>query len=93
MLNVKVILKVLGILLFIEAFMLLCCAGVSLFYGEEDLWAFLWSAGVTLAAGVLGVVLGRKPGRGLGRRDGYVIVSLTWVLFSLFGMLPFLIGG
>lgn len=28
-----------------------------------------------------------------GRREGMLIVTLTWILFSLFGMLPFYIGG
>ena len=31
--------------------------------------------------------------KSLNRRDGYVIVSAAWVTFSLFGMLPYYIGG
>lgn len=29
----------------------------------------------------------------MGRRDGFLIVSLTWVVFSLVGMLPFIVSG
>lgn len=29
----------------------------------------------------------------MSRRDGFLIVSLTWVVFSLAGMLPFLLSG
>ena len=37
--------------------------------------------------------LGKGGERQLTRRDGYVLVSFAWVAFSLFGMLPFYIGG
>ena len=37
--------------------------------------------------------LGKGGERQLTRRDGYVLVSFVWVAFSLFGMLPFYIGG
>lgn len=34
------------------------------------------------------------PGdRYMGRRDGFLLTSLVWILFSAFGMLPFLFSG
>ena len=35
----------------------------------------------------------RKTPIELNRRDGYVIVTLAWILFSMFGTLPFLLTG
>lgn len=85
--------RVLGDLLLIETFMLLVCGGVSFGYGEDDLTAFLCSAGITTGAGLLLAFLGKGAGHQMTRRDGYLIVSLAWIVFSLFGMLPFLISG
>ena len=38
-------------------------------------------------------IAGKGGEKQLTRRDGYVLVSFAWVAFSLFGMLPFYIGG
>ncbi len=91
--NGRMICRVLGVLLMIEVLMFLGCAGVSWFYAEGDAACFLWSAAITTAAAGLLVLAGRKAERRLGKRDGYCIASLTWILFTLFGMLPFYIGG
>ena len=92
LINRRIILRVLGILLLVEVCMLLACVGVAWFYRETDGWAFLLSAGITaLAAGLL-MLAGRKAERRMGKRDGYCVAALTWVLFSLFGMLPFVLS-
>ena len=93
MINFKTIIRIIGILLLLETVMFLCCSGVSYYYGEGDLAAF-WKAGaITAGAGLLLAALGREGEHQLTRRDGYVLVSFAWVAFSLFGMLPFYIGG
>jgi trk system potassium uptake protein TrkH len=85
--------RIIGVLLLLETIFLLVCAGVSFYYGENDFVDFLLSAAITVAAGATLTFLGRKGERQLTRRDGYVLVSLAWVTFSAFGMLPFLING
>jgi trk system potassium uptake protein TrkH len=37
--------------------------------------------------------MGRNADNSLSRRDAYVVVTATWVIFSIFGMFPFLIHG
>lgn len=81
-----------GFLLLIETTLLLFCAGISLMYGEDDLNSFLLSAGLTTVVGLILLAIGKGAERQLNRRDGYVIVSVAWVGFSLFGMLPFYIS-
>ena len=93
MINTKMILRIIGFLLLIETGLFLCCSGVSLLYGEDDLRSFLVSAVLTTAVGLSLLLAGRGARKHLGRRDGYVIVSTAWVAFSLFGMLPFYISG
>ncbi|BEG97820.1 TrkH family potassium uptake protein [Bacteroides sedimenti] len=93
MINLKMFFKIMGILVLIETVLLLACAGVSLIYQENDIDAFLQVvAGSALLGGVL-VLLGRNAQRQLTRRDGYLIVASTWLIFTIIGMLPFLISG
>lgn len=93
MINFKTIIRIIGILLLLETIMFLGCSLVSLYYGEDDSFAF-WKAGaITAGVGLLLAAFGKGGNRQLTRRDGYVLVSAAWVAFSLFGMLPFYIGG
>ena len=46
----------------------------------------------TLVGGVL-LICSRGAENRLTRRDGYCIVTFTWFLFTLFGMLPFYFSG
>lgn len=92
MINQKIIAKILGILLFLEALFLLGCSLFPIFYGESDLIPFLASAGITCAAGLILFFYGRNANKKVNRKDGYIIVTLSWIMFTTFGMLPFLIG-
>lgn len=87
------IFRILGYLLLIETTLLLVCSGVSFLYQEDDLSAFLLSALSTAGVSTILLYFGKGAERQMTRRDGYLIVSLTWFIFSLFGMLPFLISG
>ena len=93
MINFKTIIRINGILLLLETVMFLICSGVSYYYNDEALLDFWKSAGITAGAGLLMVAAGRNGNRQLTRRDSYVLVSLAWVIFSFFGMLPFYISG
>ena len=93
LINRKLIFRVMGVLLLVEVCMFLVCAAVAWGYGEADKWDFLLTAGITAAAGILLLWGGRGAERRMSKRDGYCIASLTWVLFSLFGMLPFCLCG
>ncbi len=89
--------KLFGVLLLIEAAALLLAAAVSYYYsrvaGESDMDEFLITAGLTGAVGLLLYNLGRRNHQPLQLRDSFLVVALSWVLFSVFGMLPFLLYG
>ncbi len=76
---------------------LIVTAIVSLFYKEEDWWLFLCCAALSFAIGAWGISLnqweldkkGKDEYRYLTRSDSFMIVALTWVLFSLIGLIPF----
>lgn len=93
MINFKIVYKILGSLLFLEALMMLTCLGIALYFGEEDTFAFLVSIVVTVLCGIILGYKGRNAENIMSRRDSYLIVTLTWTVFSLFGTIPFLVGG
>ena len=92
LINRRIICRVLGVLLLVEVCMLLTCVGVAWGYGEQDGLAFLLSAGITAVVAGLLLLAGRKAERRMSKRDGYCVAALTWALFSLCGMLPFLLS-
>ena len=93
MINLKIIYKIIGTLLILEVLLLLLCLGVGVFFGETDYAAFGVPAAVTFVAAMFLKYLGKNAEPQMGRRDGYLIVSLTWIIFSFVGMFPFLLGG
>lgn len=93
MINGKIVYKILGSLLFIEAALLLLCLGMAFYYNEDDIIAFLISAITTALFGFILKHKGNGADNTMGRRDAYLVVTLSWVIFSLFGTLPFLISG
>ncbi len=92
MINWRLIVKVMGALLFIEAGLLFLCQVVCWIYGE-GVQAFTPPIVLSVVLGCTGLYLGRHAGQSMGRKDGYIIVSMVWVLFALIGMLPFLFEG
>lgn len=93
MVNYRMIAKIIGQLLLLESLLMFVCLGVAVGYGEDDVLAFLLSATITSSVGMAFKYLGRRSGNNLNRRDSYLLVTATWIVFSAFGMLPFLIGG
>lgn len=93
MINAKMIYHIMGFLVLVETLMLMSCIGVSWFYAEDDLNSFIITAAITLVVGSILLFTGRKAERQLGKRDGIIIVSISWVVVSIFGMLPFYISG
>ena len=93
MLNYKIISNILGTLLFIEAAMMTWCMTMALCMDEDDSVAFIISVILTILGGIVFKYLGRNSDNSLGRREAYLLVTLTWIIFSLFGSFPFIISG
>lgn len=93
MVNWHIISKIIGSLLFIEAFFMAWCVGVSFYFQEDDTLAFLMSMLITFGCAFLFLLMGRNARNSLNRHDAFVVVTAVWAIFSFFGMLPFLIHG
>ena len=93
MVNFRIISKIIGSLLFIEAFFMSWCLVLAFTQHEHDTLAFLLSMLLTFGSGFLFMFMGRHAENTLNRRDAYVLVTAAWTIFSFFGMFPFLIHG
>lgn len=91
--NIRLVLRVMGSLLLIESAILLVVCLIPLIYGENDAYYFLLTSGICLAFGSLAMYLGRNHSSMIGKREGSVIVTFTWVIFTIFGLLPFWLSG
>lgn len=89
--NYGMIRYIVGKMLLIEGFLLLFPAFVSFLYGEMEGISFLLTAMLLLLVSFLG---SRKPENTvIYAKEGFLIVALAWVLWSVFGALPFLLSG
>ena len=91
--NRKIIFSVIGRLLEVFSLLLLLPAVVSFIYKENEAYAFLISAGISLVVGIVLHAFTRNPDKTLYAKDGFLIVSLAWVVTSFIGCLPFVISG
>ena len=90
--NLPMLSKVLGQLLMVEtAFMALPLA-VCLIGRESDAWAFAAVMALTGLTGAALNFLSHPTSQILRRLDGLLLASVAWIVFSLFGMLPFLLS-
>lgn len=85
--------RLFGVLLFIETAALLLTSLVAWYYKEDDLNSFLITAAITGLVGLVLFLIGKWKNKGIDNDDTFAIVSLSWILFSIFGMLPFLLSG
>lgn len=82
--------RILGWLLLIEAVFLLMPAATSLYYGESDWLPFVSTSALTASVGLVLALRSRPTASHMGKRDGYLLTALVWVVFSFFGLIPFL---
>ncbi|MBQ5688729.1 MAG: TrkH family potassium uptake protein [Bacteroidales bacterium] len=95
--------RIIGLFLLFEAAFMLVASLVALFYfyrcGDGDVLALTVSTILTAISGFILISAGRKSGQSKHEienfevKDSFIIVTLTWVVFALFGMLPFLLNG
>ncbi len=91
--NKSIILYILGRLIIVEGFFLIIAALVSLLYGEASYISFLQIASINFVLGLISWLTTRKTEKQLGKKEGYIVVSFVWIVFSIFGALPFVISG
>ena len=62
-------------------------------YHEADLGSWVVSSAITWLSSWWMLLAGRKAEKRVGEREGYVIVATIWLVYSMFGMMPFWLSG
>ena len=92
--NWKVVFNILGILLLFNGCFMYFCLPLSFYYGDQDAGAILWAGAIAIVVGGSTFLATRKQeDKELRRRDGYLVVTLGWVLMSFSGSLPYVLSG
>ena len=91
--NYKLVFRLLGRLLLMEAALMIPSLAVALIHGGGDALAFVITIGLTAACGALPGFLLHPAREDLSARDGMAVAGLSWVILSFFGALPFVFSG
>lgn len=90
--NINSILYILGSLLIFVALSMLLPILVGFYYHEEDAFVFIITMGLTFISGSI-LRKFRFNKNGLKYKDGFVVVTLGWLLVSIYGAIPFYLSG
>lgn len=84
--------NILGKIICLIGIALLIPLAAAIIFREQEWTAFAWAAVITLAAGVPLSLLTNDGGE-IRRREGYAIVTFSWVAATIFGSLPYIFAG
>lgn len=92
-LNYRIILHLMGLLLLCNGGFMLLAAVVSGIYDDGATLDITLAAIVTLFVGVLAMFYTKGHKKEVNRREGYIIVTMGWLIMSVSGVLPYLFTG
>lgn len=90
--DVVATLNLVGALIRLLGLAALLPAAVALWY-DEPVWPFLAAGAITSGAGFLLERLTPGEAERVGAREGFLVISLTWLAAACFGALPYLLAG
>lgn len=93
MINYKVILNFIGFLLILNGLAMMTGISFSLYFGDDDIQVLLLTGSSISILGLLLYYFTKTKGKEISKREGYVVVTLGWVVMSFFGALPFVFHG
>ena len=89
--NRRMVLYMIGQVMLILSALLVLPLAVSLIYRDGVYWAFLITIGISLVTGLLLRFLSKPETKVIYAKEGFVIVALSWIIFSAIGALPFVL--
>ena len=92
-LNYRIVVFLMGILLLFNGGLMLLSSLVSYSYQDGVTFEITLAAFLVLSAGALLMLFGRQHQKQIQKREGYLIVSLGWILMAFSGTLPYLLTG
>ena len=92
MINYKIIAKILCSMAIMESILLAMALAVGIFYGEAMLSNFYWSVIISSSIAIALHFYGKGSQGRMTRREGYLSVAATWLMFTIIGSMPFILG-
>ncbi len=89
--HLPVIFRILGVLLMLFSSAVLVPLVLALLADDNTIAGFVWAGCITFCSGAMLWLPFRGSRRELRIRDGFLIVSLFWIVLGLFGSLPFML--
>ncbi len=83
----------LGLLSAINGLFMLLCIPISIIYQEPVIYSFIQSGLVCFFIGAALLVATRNHEKSIKKREGYLIVTLGWLMLAFTGSLPYFISG
>lgn len=92
--NRRLIIRMLGALLLIEAAAMVPAFLIALYYRDGDAFSLLYGILINIAAGsAMSFIPRKEQNTNLRLKEGFIITALGWILLGLFGAVPFMLSG
>lgn len=91
--NHKLIFRIVGGLLLFEGVFLLTAIIVASFYNENVISHFVITSAIAVTLGLLFYFIGKNASPVIGKREGSIIVTSIWLVFSFIGLIPYWLSG
>jgi trk/ktr system potassium uptake protein len=88
-LNIKIIISFLGLTSMLNGLFMLFAVPFSIHNNEPEQWGILQAGVTTILIGFLLWFFNRNAKKSLGKKEGYLIVTLGWLMLTLTGTLPY----
>lgn len=88
-LNIKIIISFLGLTSMLNGLFMLLAVPFSIYHNEPEQWGIFQAGITTIVIGFLLWFFNRKAKKNLGKKEGYLIVTLGWLMLTLTGTLPY----
>lgn len=92
-LNIKIIISFLGLTSMLNGMFMLVAVPFSIYHNEPEQWGILQAGITTILLGFLLWFFNRKAKKNLHKKEGYLIVTLGWLMLTFTGTLPYVFTG
>ena len=91
--NFKPLLNLFSILVILFSFSFIFPIIVSLIYKDAAITIFIKTFLIVFVIGFIGWLVSRKHNEDLNQKDGFLIITLFWLVLSVAGSIPFVLSG
>lgn len=92
-LNIKIIYRFLGLTAILNGVFMLIAVPFSIYHQEAAKFGILNAGIITISIGLLLYFFNKPTSTNIQKKEGYLIVTLGWMILSITGMLPYLFTG